>query len=383
MESMVTDPNVTKVIVVSDKRYAEKADGRKGGVGTESQITSAEIYNKTDQTKFVAVISEVDDHGEPYLPRFFVSRVYILMTEAHFATNFEQLLRWIYDKPLYVKRALGNMPAFLREERPASPTRGKAMRAIEIIATEGAVRAPSVSGPSPSIDTYLASLVAALQDFYLDSTSPDFPQAVLDNIDAFLPYRNEFIEVMMAAAANSSLNIAKSLQRFFERIIPFMSRPENVTSWRSCDYDNFIFIVHELFLYAASILLKYERFETLNELIELRFYCPDLDRAGESMRPYTIIQNSMDSLQAKQQELRRISLRADLLKQRNQTSGLDFAELMAADFILFLRAPWLPEGYNRWYPETLIYSTFRFRKPLEVFARSESKAFFAKLVDRV
>ena len=52
---------------------------------------------------------------------------------------------------------------------------------------------------------------------------------------------------------------------------------------------------------------------------------------------------------------------------------------MAADFILFLRAPWLPEGYNRWYPETLIYSTFRFRKPLEVFARSESKAFFAKL----
>jgi hypothetical protein len=219
MESMVTDPNVTKVIVVSDKRYAEKADGRKGGVGTESQIMSA--------------------------------------------------------------------------------------------------------------------------------------------------------------------NIAKSLQRFFERIIPFMSRPENVTSWRSCDYDNFIFIVHELFLYAASILLKYERFETLNELIELRFYCPDLDRAGESMRPYTIIQNSMDSPQAKQQELRRISLRADLLKQRNQTSGLDFAELMAADFILFLRAPWLPEGYNRWYPETLIYSTFRFRKPLEVFARSESKAFFAKLVDGI
>src|SRR5437879_135558 len=50
MESMVTDPKVTKVIVVSDKKYAEKADQRKGGVGTESQIMSAEIYNKTDQT---------------------------------------------------------------------------------------------------------------------------------------------------------------------------------------------------------------------------------------------------------------------------------------------------------------------------------------------
>ncbi len=35
MELMVTDPNVTKVIVISDKAYAEKADARKGGVGTE------------------------------------------------------------------------------------------------------------------------------------------------------------------------------------------------------------------------------------------------------------------------------------------------------------------------------------------------------------
>ena len=50
MESMVTDPNVTKVIVISDKTYAEKADARKGGVGTESQIISPEIYKKQIRT---------------------------------------------------------------------------------------------------------------------------------------------------------------------------------------------------------------------------------------------------------------------------------------------------------------------------------------------
>jgi hypothetical protein len=66
MESMVTDPNVTKVIVVSDKTYTEKADKRKGGVGTESQIISPEIYSKADQNKFAAVVSEVDENGEPY-----------------------------------------------------------------------------------------------------------------------------------------------------------------------------------------------------------------------------------------------------------------------------------------------------------------------------
>jgi hypothetical protein len=30
MESMVTDPNIKKVILVLDRSYAEKADGRRG-----------------------------------------------------------------------------------------------------------------------------------------------------------------------------------------------------------------------------------------------------------------------------------------------------------------------------------------------------------------
>jgi hypothetical protein len=37
MEKMVTDPEISKVLIVSDKMYAEKADGRAGGVGTETQ----------------------------------------------------------------------------------------------------------------------------------------------------------------------------------------------------------------------------------------------------------------------------------------------------------------------------------------------------------
>jgi hypothetical protein len=55
MEKMVTDPVITKVIIVSDKTYADKADGGKGGVGTETQIISREVYEKTSQEKFVLV----------------------------------------------------------------------------------------------------------------------------------------------------------------------------------------------------------------------------------------------------------------------------------------------------------------------------------------
>jgi hypothetical protein len=116
MEKMVTDPEINKVLIIADKIYADKADGRSGGVGTETQIISKEVYENQDQDKFVAVIAEKDENGNPYLPAYYKSRIYIDLSESDkYAENFEQLLRWIYDKPLYVKPALGKKPAFLEE----------------------------------------------------------------------------------------------------------------------------------------------------------------------------------------------------------------------------------------------------------------------------
>src|SRR6266446_3808391 len=91
MEKIVTDESIEKVIVVLDKVYAEKADGRKGGVGTETQIITPQIYKKVrDQNKFVCVISETDAEGKPFLPAYYQSRLYIdLSKEEIFAENFE------------------------------------------------------------------------------------------------------------------------------------------------------------------------------------------------------------------------------------------------------------------------------------------------------
>ena len=47
MEKMVTDPSVDKVLMVCNRNYVEKADSRKGGVGAESTIISAELYEST------------------------------------------------------------------------------------------------------------------------------------------------------------------------------------------------------------------------------------------------------------------------------------------------------------------------------------------------
>jgi hypothetical protein len=372
MEAMVVDAEVTKVIVVSDKHYAEKADKRKGGVGTESQIMSPEIYKQTDQTKFVAVLSELDPNGNPYLPTFLSSRMYIDMSsDDRYATNFEQLLRWLYDKPTFVKPTLGEMPAFLKDNAAPSPTRSKAKRASEL-ARSGA---PSAQN---SIDSYLDSLIGILETFRIPGEQADFSQAVLDSIDAFLPYRDEFIEVVFAAAPKSDPALSRSLQRFFESAIPLLSRPESVSSWRQWDFDNYVFIVHELFLYVVAILLRHERFETLAEVLDLRFYAKDDNYPNEFMLTFSVLWKPMTALNQKQQELRRLSLRADLLEKRSHTSGLKFTTIMMADFVLFLRSAITEDGYKAWYPETLLYN-YDHRRPFEIFARAESAAYFKKI----
>ena len=127
------------------------------------------------------MVSEVDENGEPYLPRFFVSRIYIDMTESLYATNFEQLLRWLYDKPQHVKPALGKMPEFLNENRAPSLTRGKVRQSI-------AAMQNSAVNPAAATNSYLDSLVEVLERSRIDPQSKDFSQAVLDNIENFLPY---------------------------------------------------------------------------------------------------------------------------------------------------------------------------------------------------
>ena len=97
MEQMVTNPEIKKVAIVCDEKYAAKADGRAGGVGTETQIISREVYENQVQEKFVAVVREKDNEGKPYLPAYYKSRIYIDLSEAdQYAENFERLLSLLH-----------------------------------------------------------------------------------------------------------------------------------------------------------------------------------------------------------------------------------------------------------------------------------------------
>jgi len=89
MEQMVTNPEIKKVAIICDEKYCEKADGRAGGVGTETQIISKEVYDNQAQEKFVAIVSKKNESGKPFLPTYYKSRIYIdLSANDQYAENF-------------------------------------------------------------------------------------------------------------------------------------------------------------------------------------------------------------------------------------------------------------------------------------------------------
>ena len=68
METSICDKAITKVLIFSDQRYSEKADGRNGGVGIETQILTPELYSSVVDSKFIPVACEIDAHGNAYMP---------------------------------------------------------------------------------------------------------------------------------------------------------------------------------------------------------------------------------------------------------------------------------------------------------------------------
>lgn len=377
MEKMVTDPKISKVAIVCDKVYALKADGRSGGVGTETQIISREVYENQEQGKFVAIIPEKDDQGKAFLPIYYKSRIYIDLSEPdNYADNFEKLLRWIYDKPLHIRPVIGKRPSFLEESEGISlGTTATHKRAISAIKENK----PFSSG---ALDEYLTTFISNLEKFRITDKDGEFDDQVIDNLEKFIPYRNEAISLFIALAQYAPTEeVILKLHRFFESLIPYMNKPEKVNSWSEWDSDNFKFIAHELFLYLIAILIKHEKFSEVNLLLNQEYYVPDQsDYSKDAMVGYHALQVHLRSLDYRNNRLKlnRVSLRADLLKQRSKHSGIEFRYLMQADFVLFMRAEiQQSDFYSRWFPATLVYIGW-FHSALEVFARSSSKSYFEK-----
>jgi hypothetical protein len=316
MESMVTDPEVTKVILVCDAKYAEKSNKRSGGAGTEAQIISPELYAKKAQDKFAAVVREHDDNGQACVPVYYKGRIYFDLSDPSiYATEFEKLVRWAWDKPQYVRPEIGKRPSFLSEDA----AQVKIATSVSFRRAFDAIR-NGRDNAIPATAEYFDTLVSELEKFRISYNGERFDDLMVKSVTDFLPWRNELSEVFIAISSYQySDQMMEIVHHLFEKLIPYLHRPEHVNAWREESFDNFRFIIHEAFLYCMGTLLKTERFDAASYLLDNEYYFED-PRSREVMHPYTIFREPLRTLEhrSRRLNLERLSVRADMLKERNQ-----------------------------------------------------------------
>ncbi len=375
MERMVNDPEMDKVLIICDEDYAEKADQREGGVGTETQIVSKDLYDEVDpdnpQEKFAAVIAETDAEGKPYLPTYMKNRIYFDMStpEAR-ADNFERLVRWLHGKSQEEKPPLGNPPTHILEKD--GPSLGTSSRAVQV-KRKLQTGNPAAAG---ALRDYFETYADNLRQFKINPEhNRPSPEEVVESTENLLPYRDEAVDLFVTLLKYwPGEEGAEALHDFFELLLPYTvgDRPGHN---HDTSADNFAFLVRELFLYAVGGALSYQRFEGVQLLLERPYYLnSNKSRVNTVVKPFTSFRTYLVSLEDHWNH-DRINKTADLLKDRATRDDLTHDDVMQASLFLYLRAEadeFLDRGvskYERWYPDALLYAKRR-NTPFEVFGRA-------------
>ena len=114
MEQCVNDSCITNVLMLLDPIYAKKADDHSGGVGTETQIISAKVYQEVTQDKFIPVIMERDENGNVCKPTYLQGRLHFdLSIVDRYDNEYQRLIKKLYGVEVYVKPELGQKPSWV------------------------------------------------------------------------------------------------------------------------------------------------------------------------------------------------------------------------------------------------------------------------------
>ncbi|MEK0450670.1 MAG: hypothetical protein RL088_2938 [Verrucomicrobiota bacterium] len=371
MERMVTDPAVTHVLVICDSTYSQKADARKSGVGTESQILSKEVYDKVQQSKVIPIASERDEHGEPHLPTFLKSRIWIdFSTPEGVNENWEQLIRLLYGKPAHQKPKLGKAPSYIREGSagPASPA----------VAKFATLKQAILNG-KPALNLYRKDFFESCFTFAREIGAEPSPSEVSHGDDIVAKcgklkqVRDHFVDwILLECEAGPLPGFEKSLFEILEQLRALKPKPLKEA--------NALF-VYEVFLYAVAALIKSGAFALLREVFTTHYLIPEDEHRGNSkferfdgFYGYSeLLKTHLHAEKARGGYY--YSGAAELLKRQADRADIPFRSIIEAELLVVMVCFITP--HTRWYPQTLYYAGYSSGFPL--FVRAAQKKYFKNI----
>lgn len=378
MESMVQDESIEKVLIICERGYKEKSDKREGGVGTEVQIITPELYGKVEQTKFIPIIAESGKEFDSYIPTFLKTRIGINMSSIEcYEEGYDELLRIIYNRPKYTKPKLGVMPSYIDNKTESS---------YEIVHTINNIKSSILKRPETSeyyIQDFIPQFIEAMSKYeieYNDLKEP-YDEIIYNKIEDMRSLRNQYIEFFEIICKLSKLDIDITID-FFEKIYKYTDVHCEGNYFKECQFDHYKFFITELLLYTIAILLKYEMYEAIHSMVVTPYFVKS--RFNDNNEPSSIqkFYFYIKSLENRNYRLslNKLSYKAQLLVDRSTINNTDYSnDIIEADMILhYLTSLKLKCLNGSWFPILYVYKQ-NFNEKISIFKKLISKRYFEKL----
>lgn len=377
MEKMVTDSNVKHVLIICDKSYSEKADSRKSGVGTESQIISREVYETIDQSKFIPIVSELNQNGEPYLPTYLKSRIWIDFSSLEAVnTHWEQLIRAIYEKPLYQKPKLGAPPVYITNDIPIPSNNIQVkFNTLNQAITQG----------KTGINQYRKAFLDECLTYYEELRTRERSAIsssgwIREDVKRIKVIRNYIIDwILLESVQTTSDEFTEKIIEFLESVREIKDLPEKLVERNDAWHETCSFFLYETFLYIVSALIKNLAVDVLHEILTTHYLVPLNQRnSGQPFDTFDSFYFDSNSLQKtlslESQPL--YSPVAELIKQNADREDLPFKSIWEADLLLLLMS--LISTDLWWFPQTLYYVPYA-SQDFPFFLKATKHKYFSKL----
>ncbi|UYZ34151.1 TIR domain-containing protein [Clostridium beijerinckii] len=372
MESMVLDPTIDKVLMICEKGYK-----REGGVGTETQIITPELYEQISQTKYIPIVAEEGENDfSKYIPQYIKGRIAIQMsTQESYIKGYEELLRVIFDKPQYERPQFGKTPSFITNE-------SKMTSKLYFL--------------NKTLDKYIEEN----RDGMIESTIQDFKDKLFNELDSFVilkredlkePYniqlfnyiddlkiiRDEYLTFLETLICNYKNFDSDIIIEMFEELYKY-TEYQGSGNYGDFMMEHFQFFMTELFIWTNVLLFKYKKYQIIKEILYTRYYIKS--RFGSDKCHFSKFRFWLNYLESNQNSPTKYhSIMAEKIIRRSNYKNKDYRdEIIETDIILSYISK--ISGYDvswHWFPLTYAYK--REYSKIKIIEKMERKKYFDEI----
>lgn len=256
MEQCANDPCVTNVLMLLDPIYAQKADDHSGGVGTETQIISAKVYQEVTQDKFIPVVMERDEDGNICKPTYLQGRLHFDLSVAdNYDKEYRRLVIKLYGEEVYAKPELGQKPSWVGKTIVAPPK--------SIVVYDSLKGSQTAKAKKELFIKYLSSISERILDFVKQHSN-------LDNWEYLELYastesiKTDFLLLLEQSSYvdDSHRAVASFLEDTYNAFSGNYSVGEEITK----------VLIHELFLYIIAHYLKIKDYFSVGYILGKTYF---------------------------------------------------------------------------------------------------------------